>query len=121
MAKIVLPQEKPLFAASNFQNADENIMADDLGLNKLTDQQLNEISSRGVDATISYMSASNLPDAYSLTGRYTLTGNTITMRVIIRKNNEVKYRFELPGTKEKLNELAKSIVAQAAAWAAKNK
>ena len=121
MAKIVLPQEKPLFAASNFQNADENIMADDLGLNKLTDQQLNDISARGAEASISYMGGSSLPDAYTLTGRYTVAGNSISIKVIIRKNNEIKHRLELSGTKDKLNDLAKTIVVQATEWVTRNK
>ncbi len=121
MGKIVLPQEKPLFAASNFQNADENVMADDLGLNKLTDQQLNDISSRGAEASISYMGGSSLPDAYTLTGRYTVAGNTVSIKAIIRKNNEIKHRLELTGTKDKLNDLAKTIVVQATEWVARNK
>jgi hypothetical protein len=121
MAKIVLPQEKPLFAASNFQNGDENVLADDLGLNKLTDQELNEISARGTEATITYAAGSNSPDAYTLSGRYTVTGNAVSIKVIIRKNNEIKQRLELTGTKDKLTDLAKSIAVQAADWAAKNK
>lgn len=72
MKKIVLPQEKALFTHCNFQNADENISADDLGLNWLTNLQLTDISERGSNAAIAYMGATGSPDAFTLSGRYTV-------------------------------------------------
>ena len=121
IAKIILPTEKPLFASSNFQNGDENILADDLGLNKLIDLQLNEIAARGIEATIAYTSGSNSTDAYTLSGRYTITGNTISIKVLIRQNNEVKHKFDLTGIKDNLKEFAALIASKAAEWASKNK
>ncbi len=106
---IVLPNEKPLFVACNFQNADENIMADDLGLNKLTEKQLNDISTGGTDAPISYVQG-NFSDAYTLTGRYTVTGNDILIKVLIRKDNVTKYSLQLLGAKDNLEFLAKLVV-----------
>jgi WD40 repeat protein/uncharacterized caspase-like protein len=121
MSKIVLPQEKPLFTGSNFQNADENISADDLGLNKLINQQLDELSSRGADATISYIAGSGSPDAYTLSGRYTITGNNISLKLFIRQKNEVKQKIDLTGTKDKLDELAALIATKAAEFAGNRK
>ncbi len=120
MAKIILPTEKPLFAASNFQNSEEAADGDNLEISKFINLQLNEIASRGVECKIVYVTATNSPDAYSLNGRYDVKGNDVTIRVSIKKSNETKYRFEEKGTKDELKELASVIVTKSAAWAAAN-
>ena len=114
MAKIILPQEKALFGASNFQNSDEAIADDDLELSKQVNLQLNDLSARGTDAAIVYVTATNSPDAYSLSGRYTVTGNAITVSVNIKQNKTIKTKFELRGTKDKLGELAAAVAEKAA-------
>lgn len=114
MAKIVLPQEKPLFAASNFQNNDENIADDDLELSKLINLQLNDMASRGASSKIVYVTATNSPDAYSLTGRYTINNKVISVQVNLKQNKLIKARFELRGTSDKLNELAAAVALKAA-------
>jgi len=121
MKNIVLPQEKPLFTYCNFQNADENISADDLGLNRLADLQLNDISQRGVDAAIAYVPGTAAPDAFTLSGRYFISGNTVRIKIFMRRNNELKQKFELTGTKDKLGELASMIADKAAEWSKNNK
>ncbi len=114
MAKIVLPMEKPLFAASNFQNSDEAADGDNLELSKLINLKLNEISTRGTESRIVYVMGTNSPDAYTIGGRYDVKGNDITVRISIRQHKEVKQRFEIIGTKDKLNELAAAIADKAA-------
>ncbi len=121
MAKIVLQNEKPLFAACNFQNADENNPVDNLGLNKLIDQQLNYISLRGTDASIVYAGTTSSAEAYTLSGRYYITSNAITIKIFIIQNKEVKQKIDLIGTKDKLDEFSSLIATQAAEWASKNK
>ena len=114
IAKINLPMEKPLFAASNFQNSDEAIADDDLELSKTINLQLSDLATRGTDSKIVYVTATNSPDAYSLTGRYTVKGNTITMTVNLKQSKIIKSKFEISGTKDKLKELAISVVDKAA-------
>ena len=121
MAKIVLPQEKPLFAATNFQNADENITDDNLELSKMINGQLNETSSRGTDSKIIYVTATNSPDAYLLIGRYDVKGEELTVKVNIKQGKEIKYRFEVKGRKDNIKELAEMVVQQATEWILKNK
>lgn len=116
MKNIVLPQEKILFTHCNFQNADENISADDLGLNRLTDMQLNTISQSGSDAAIVYVPGSVALDAFTLSGRYTIAGNSVSIKIFIRSNNELRQKFELAGTKDKLGELVSLIADKTAEW-----
>jgi WD40 repeat protein/uncharacterized caspase-like protein len=113
MAAIVLPGQKPLFTHSNLQNNDKDIAADDLGLNKLVDNNLSVISERGAASLISFIPNAITPDAYTLSGRYEIEDKKITAKVKIRNNKAVN-RFEVSGTTDKLNELAAAIAGKAA-------
>ena len=121
MAKIVLPTEKPLFTASNFQNSDEAADGDNLELSKLVNLQLSDISVRGTDSKIVYVTATNSPDAYTLSGRYDVKNNEVSIRISIKKNNETKYRFEEKCPKNKLKEMVVDLVTKAADWTSANK
>ncbi len=118
MAKIVLPEEKPLFSASSFQNSDVKIEDDNLELSRLVNLRLSDIASRGTDNKIIYVTATNSPDAYSLSGRYDVKGNNIIVRVNVKQNREIKFHFEQSGTRDKLETLAAAIAEKAAGLAA---
>ena len=111
MAGIILPTEKPLFSSSNFQNSDSTIADDDLELSKLINVQLGAISSRGAESGIVFMTNTNSPDAWSLSGRYEITGNDVLLKASLKQNRVIKQRFEVRGTKDKLGELA-TLVAE---------
>ncbi|HWR32365.1 MAG TPA: caspase family protein [Chitinophagaceae bacterium] len=117
---ILLPREKILFTHCNFQNADENISADDLELNKLMNMQLNSIAQRGINTTITYMPVTAEPEAITLSGRYSISNNTINIKIFIRGQNTLKQKFEFTGTKDKLGELVSMIVDKAVEWANTN-
>ncbi|MBC7873478.1 MAG: caspase family protein, partial [Ferruginibacter sp.] len=121
MAGISLPAEKSLFTASNFQNSEEAADGDNLELSKLTNLQLYEIASRGNDSKIVYVTATNSPDAFTLSGRYDVKGNEVEVRVSIKKNNQTIYRFVEKGEKGKLTNISNAIVIKAADWAAAQK
>lgn len=112
--EITLAEEKPLFANSNLQNSDEAIAADDMGLGGLVDNQLMNISSKGSEAPIVFINTHTSESAYILSGRYEVKGNTVTVRINIRQNKEVKQRFEVTGTKDNLKTLAEKIAQTAA-------
>lgn len=118
--KIILPGKKPVFAASNFQNNDEDIAADNLGLNKLTDNILTDLSTRAIDSKISYMPYT-VADAYTLTGRYTITGTSIVIKVNIRRNNQTEYKFEVTGTTDKPETVAQEVTDKALNWVSAKK
>ncbi len=121
MAGIKLADEKPLFTASNLQNNDPDVAADDLHLNSLLDNELNDISARGENNGITYIPGSTSPDAYSLGGRYILNGDVLTVKVNIRQNDVTKYKFELSGTKSEIKALAEKLVNRATDWIVKSK
>ncbi len=113
-SKIVLAQEKPLFAGVNLQNADENIASDDLGVNDLLSDALQDISVRGGDATIVYSPGIRSGEAWSISGRYEVTEKKILVKVNLKqgKNPAIK-KFEATGTTDDLANLVKAIATQA--------
>jgi WD40 repeat protein/uncharacterized caspase-like protein len=119
VAAIILPQEHVLFTGSNFQNSDEGIADDDLELSKIINGALTNVSTRGANSNITFVNGTNSPDAYTLSGRYEIKNDNIVVKVNIRRNKELKYKFEVAGKKGELTSLAEEIVKQAAAWASK--
>jgi WD40 repeat protein/uncharacterized caspase-like protein len=115
IAKIIMPSEKPLFAASNFQNSDEAIADDDLELNRLINLQLIDMATRGNDSKIIYVTATNSPEAYSLSGRYKVMGKIVTVYVNVKQGKTVKQKLEVKGSADNLNELAAEVVKKATA------
>ncbi len=77
---------------------------------------MNEISSRGADSRIVYVTATNAPDAYSLSGRYQQEGEVILVRVNIKQGSEIKHKFETKGNRSSLMDIISAIVEQAEKW-----
>lgn len=112
-ASIQLPNAKPVFGASNFQNSDEAADGDDLELSKAVNRQLNDLSARGNTSSLLFVAGTTASDAYNLTGRYDVKGSEITVRVVIRQGKEIKTRFEVKGQRDKMEELARQIAEKA--------
>lgn len=112
---IRLAKEKPLFLASNFQNADK--IGDDLGFGNLVNTALREIN-KETENKIEYADVSAFTDAYSVVGRYTVRGNDAEVKFIITKGGILIKEFDEPvkGSKDKLKELAAAIAGNAAEW-----
>jgi hypothetical protein len=107
---IKLPQEKPIFLSSSFQNADERIGYDDLELGNSIDRQLQELASRGVNSQITYSVGPRISNAWSLTGRYEIVDKTLKVKVNMRiGSNPPKHKFEITGNLENLKELINKI------------
>jgi hypothetical protein len=115
MSGIKLPASRPRFTASVFLNNDATVGDDDLDLSNLVNIQLNESAARGIESKFIYVTATNAPDAFSLTGRYDIKGDQVTVRVNIKQNKEIRYRFVAEGSKNKLQQLASDITEKAAA------
>lgn len=115
MARVVLASEKPLFAASNFQNNDRNIADDDLELSRAINSQLQNIASRGTESTIVYNQTMHIKDAFTLTGGYDINGDAVAVTINIKQNKILKGRFKVVGSASNLKALGADIVNQAAA------
>ncbi len=118
--KIILAAEKPLFARSNFQNTDTKI--DNLKFRSAIDKELMSISSRGINADITYSADYEGADAFALTGDYKINGDTVTVNVLLVKGGtEVRHSYEAKGKITELNSLISNITSRALDWLKKNK
>lgn len=118
MGKIKLLEGKQVFSASNFQNNDVAADGDDLEMSRTINQSLQESSSK----EIIYAATASSSNAYSLSGRYDVKDNAVTISFSIKKNNKTLFRFEKEtGAKDKLRELADKVVTMAVEWVVANK
>jgi len=104
---IPLSTIKPVFVRSNLMNIDE--LEDNLGLGKLIDDQLNEIAQRGKNAEIVFIDSREFPDAYRLSGTYTMSNGIISLKLKIKGPVESEQTMTA-ATKEELVEQIVSIV-----------
>ncbi|HMU46591.1 MAG TPA: caspase family protein [Chitinophagaceae bacterium] len=109
--KIILAAKKPLFARSNFQNAD--IKIDNLKIRSLIDKEMENISS-GSNSPIFFSSLNESAEAFTLSGDYVIKGDSIVLSVLlIRGGAEVESKFEVKGTTADLSILVSNIVVNA--------
>jgi hypothetical protein len=113
IAGVKLAEEKPLFTASNFQNSDESIADDDLEVSKLVNVELNSLATRSTQSNIVYATASSSPSAFTLTGRYEVTGTEIVLKVNVKQGRQVLHKFEKKGAAADLEKLVREIVTTA--------
>lgn len=109
--KIVLAKEKPVFSNCIFQ--DEVVPVDKLNLNKLLDKELSDLASRNADNFIVFYPGSTSTEAYQLTGRYTVSGTTVTLNVFLLHRGEVMKTTQLKGDTKELAKLAGEVLGWA--------
>ena len=109
--KIVLAKEKRVFSNCIFQ--DEVVPVDKLNLNKLLDKELSDLASRNADNSIVFYPGSTSTEAYQLTGRYTVSGTTVTLNVFLLHRGEVMKTTQLKGDTKELTKLASEVLGWA--------
>ncbi len=113
MSGIILLKEKPMFTSSIFINSDPSVADDNLNLSKLINLRLTELGAMGKNSKIVYANSTTSSAGYSLTGLYTVIGDTVSVTMNLKNNTDIKSKFELSGTTEKLDELITSITEKA--------
>lgn len=90
-AKISLPNPKPLFVRSAFQN--ETTFDDNLDLTEKCNEQLRQAQLR--DSKIVFVDVSRFTSAYAIKGRYESHGNIIKLKANLIKDGAVVKAFSL--------------------------
>jgi hypothetical protein len=106
--KIPLAQVKPVFIRNNFQ--DEDTYDDGLGLTKALANYFEEITVKGAQAELIYVDVSEYENAYSIKGRYSISGDAITVRGRLFRGKTSKGEFTVTGKKDDLEALVEAIV-----------
>ena len=118
--KIVLPFKKPMLTRSEFRNTD--LRLDNLKLRAIVDKELDEISGHSSSASIMYSPEYDGANIYAISGDYTVTGNLVAVSVMLTKGGtDVKTKFEVNGTVNQPEIMAKSIVDTVREWFKNNK
>ena len=118
--KIVLPFKKPMLTRSEFRNTD--LRLDNLKLRAIVDKELDEISGHSSSASIMYSPEYDGANIYAISGDYTVTGNLVAVSVMLTKGGtDVKTKFEVNGTVNQPEIMAKSIVDTVMEWFKNNK
>jgi len=118
--KIVLPFKKPMLTRSEFRNTD--LRLDNLKLRAMVDKELDEISGHSSTASIMYSPEYDGVNIYAISGDYTVAGNLAAVSVMLTKGGtDVKTKFEVNGTVNQPEIMAKSIVNTVMEWFKNNK
>jgi hypothetical protein len=88
---IPLSNIKPVFVRTTFVDAED--FTDVLSLSKSIDDQLNEIAIRGKESQIVFLDTREFPDAYRLSGGYTQSNGTITLKLKIKGPKESEHQL----------------------------
>jgi WD40 repeat protein len=76
---IPIAKIKPVYIRSNFQ--DENEMEDVLGIGKIVNESLNEVSSKGIESQIIFVDVADYPEGCKLIGRYKRENGEIILKL----------------------------------------
>jgi Caspase domain len=76
---IPIAKIKTVYVRSSF--LDENEMEDAIGLSKLVDESLNEVSSKGIDSRIIFVDVREYPEGCKLSGLYKRENGKLTLKL----------------------------------------
>ena len=115
---IQLLSQKPLFIPGNFLNRDEAIADDNLGIRKMVDADLQQLSTAEGGKKIVFSTQSASPEAYSLNGSYLVREKEMDVKIRLKKGNATLFSYDLKGNTDLLPPLVKQITQQAMNWIA---
>ena len=107
--KIIISEPKPVFMACTFQ--DEDQLFDVLGLSNLVNAEFREITAKGKEAEFCFTEGRGYPDAYQVSGTYSVKENRVKVNYIIRKGlTRIGDKFSVQGDKNNLKELVNLVL-----------
>ncbi|WP_298608852.1 caspase family protein [uncultured Spirosoma sp.] len=111
-AEIHIAEPKPILLVKSFQ--EDSQFDDVLDLKNKVESALNDlIATRGSDAPVLTMDAKDYPGAYTISGRYTLKGENVTVTCKVFRASESVGEFVVTGTKSKLPDLTQLVLTKA--------
>lgn len=107
-AQIPLPRVKPVFIRNVLE--DEENFGDPLDLTKELDKYLRTVTVKGAQAPIIYVDVPEYPTGYSIRGRYTQAGESLTVEGRLFQEKKSLGKFKVSGTKSNLSGLVEELV-----------
>jgi WD40 repeat protein len=105
---ISVAQKKPVFIRNVFQ--EETSFDDVLGLTDALETLFQRITAKGARAEVIFVDVKEYGAAYSMKGRYTMTGDAVEVRVrLFQGKTSVGEEFKVLGNKDAVGELADAV------------
>ena len=105
---ITVAPEKPVFIRNVFQ--EETSFDDVLGLTDALETLFQRITAKGARAEVIFVDVKEYGAAYSMKGRYTITGDAVEVRVrLFQGKTAVGEEFKVRGNKGAVGELAEAV------------
>ena len=122
---IQLPEPKPMFTRARLGNAGL-YQEDDLKLSTLVNATLRNYNYKGQQALLIFVEGEGLPQAYSLTGSYTVSGGSVEIKAAVFRGlsgqrEQVGEEITLSGSTSGLEGLSKTLIEEAYNRYKKNK
>lgn len=108
--QIPLAKVRPLVLRANFQD-EEPPFHDHLALTMRVNDSLRKLSAQGSDAPIVFIDASEFPDAYFLSGRYTIKDERVIVTMYVLQDRNIIEQFSVEGDPMDLDGLTNTIAA----------
>ncbi len=108
---IPLSAKKPVFIRNVF--LEENAYDDVLGLARQFEVYLQDISTKGAEASLIYVDVPNYKEAYSIKGFYRIQENQVSLRARLFRGNTPLGDMQAEGVEGDLNALVEKILMQA--------
>ena len=112
-AKIPLQPTRPAFVRSVLPDA--AIKRDVLGLGAKVDDALKTAAGRGKGAPLVFIDAADMKDSYVVAGEYATDGTAVTVSANLLRGDKPVGELKATGTKDKLDDLAAKLAADAEA------
>jgi len=107
-AKIPLAKSKPIFVMTILQDADA--YDDNLYLGEKTDEELRELTAKGVKAPLILIETRDFPGAYKIRGQYTSSGDKVNLKVKMFEDKTVIKTIDLSGDKNNIDSLIQKLI-----------
>ena len=109
-AKIPFHATRPWILRSSFQ--EEEKPHDILGLARQIDEKLRDLSFQEPEPPVAFVDADELPEAFTVSGRYRIEREKIEVRVSLFRGSMDLAQFSVSGPKDRLEPLAQRIVEE---------
>jgi WD40 repeat protein len=110
-SSIPIAMAKPMFLMSSLKDKDS--FDDILGIEKLVDEKLRDVSSKSAASPFIFIEAKEYPEAYRIRGAYTVGGEAVEISVNVFLGTEKAGSYNINGKKSEIASLADLIVSKA--------
>jgi WD40 repeat protein len=109
--RIPLASDRPVFLQTSLESESPPFL-DHLGLSARLNAALRDASLAGQSRDLWFVEASEAPDAYTVSGRYRMDGQALSVTAYVVRNGEAAHHMEFVGSTNNLGHVSAGILAE---------